>query len=104
MAVHVEVKQGQLLRRCPLARLRHQAARATSRAAPFCWWLAVRVGVGSPLARRRCARSLQSCRPANWPAHRGADRNCGDKLRRVRWLSPTHRGLRPPPTLGSIDG
>lgn len=41
MAVHVEVKQGQLLRRCPLARLRHQAARATSRAAPFCWWLAV---------------------------------------------------------------
>ena len=55
MAVHVEVKQGQLLRRCPLARLRHQAARATSRAAPFCWWLAVRVGVGSPLARRRCA-------------------------------------------------
>jgi len=70
MAVHVEVKQGQLLRRCPLARLRHQAARATSRAAPFCWWLAVRVGVGSPLARRRCARSLQASKLASTPRSR----------------------------------
>ena len=36
MAEHAEAKQGPLLRCSPLARLRRQAACATSRAAPFC--------------------------------------------------------------------
>ena len=75
MAEHAEAKQGPLLRCSPLARLRRQAACATSRAAPLC-------------SCRRCecapthlARRALASQQTALPAERGADRDaCGSWL------------------------